>query len=184
MQPEQHVDGDIAGNQLIIVVRLRLLGVVGQHLRLHIAADVGPRPEPVQQPESRNRERHIEPNPERRRRQHHGPNSRREIMYPRRRGHSADTVGDQYHVLDRDAVLARYEFHEGIEVPDMVVVVLGITARAGRMPVATQVPGESPAIFKTQLLDLLLDSPRVLMAPVQEYQRLVAGSLGRPGAEE
>ena len=179
VQVEQHVDRDRPRDQRIGHVARDALGVVREEFRLHVAVHVEQPAQLVHQPQAGPRERHVELDVERRRRDRQAADRRRVIVRPGRREHRADALADDGDILDRDAMCVADMLDEGLQVAHRRGRARAVAARAGRAAVAARVPGEERELGQVELVDEVRDARRMLVAAMQQHDRAAAAGARR-----
>ena len=171
VQVEQHVDGDLAEDQRILLVARCLSAVVRQQACLDVAPHVSRTEQCLPQAEQRDRTGDVELHAERRRREDHPADGRREIMDPGSGDDRSHAVGDDHHVLRTDAVVVRDMRNERVGILDKVRDALGRSTTSVRAPVAARIPGEHGHVSEVQRIDDVLPSAAMFVSAMEEHDR-------------
>jgi len=104
VQVEQDVHGNLAEDPVVLGMQPRLLGIVGEHVRFHVAPYVARAEDHLLYPQHRHGKWHVKFHAQRRRGQHQSADRRREIVHPGGHHHGTHAVRDEDHVVDRNAM--------------------------------------------------------------------------------
>ncbi len=116
---EQDAHADLARDERIVIVTLRLGPVVGQQAAADVGADFRAGFDGLQQPQPGDGEWHVELDPERGRGQDQGADRRGEIMHPGRGDHRTHAVRHQGKIFERQSVGLAQVTRERFEVADV-----------------------------------------------------------------
>ena len=119
----------------------------------------------------RQRERHVELDLERRRREDHAAHARRVVVHPRRDDDGAHALRDDGDGLRREAVPRADVVDERLHVAHRRAEARRVTARAGRAAVPARIPGEEIEFGQVELGGQMPHAAGVLVAAVEDHDR-------------
>src|SRR5688572_21556986 len=176
VQLEKHLHGDVTCDQRIRDESGYALPIVREIIRLHIGFDREIAEEPMQYPQNRARERDVQLHLEGRSGKRHTSDSGSVVMNPGRAENTAYTLPHDSNILEGYSTPYDYLADESIQVFNQCSGARRMPPPSGSTAVAPRIPGEHGKSGKTQLINQVLQSSRMLVTAVKKQNSAIRGA--------
>ena len=145
---------------------------MAEELGLDVTVDEKVAAKLAHQRQARAGEGHVQFDFECRGGEHERADFRRVVVDPGGCDHRADALGDDRNIFGLDTVSGADVVAESLHVAGAGGEARAVAALAGRLAVTTGIPGEEVEMRQVQFIDQVGDAPRMLMAAMEQKDRL------------